>query len=275
MTRRSVALAAAVSVVVGAAAVVAVVAKVPLVNGEVQSASGCRVAGPDPADARRPLWVVLAGHNGSDADDGPAHVEHLRSVVLPAAAAASARVIVALIEADSDREPRVVADLRFAASGPAADNPEVQRRAHDRASSSAVACLTASLAAPPAPRSDPFGAVAWASTVLSTTPAGRRHLVMLTDAVSTTANCNLSGRDLRPTARSSVLADCAPELSGGLAGATVWLAGVGLGAGTDPAPGASDQALTPEVLVELWRQFFTAHGAELTRAGVTLLPGSG
>ncbi|MGH9158270.1 MAG: hypothetical protein ACRD1K_21090 [Acidimicrobiales bacterium] len=274
--RRQPVTATLVALVATAAVTAAMAAGVPLVGGTRASTEGCRAAEPDSKDAERPLWVVLAGHNGSDADDVDAHLAHLRSVVVPAAAAVSARLVVALIEADSDREPRVVADVRVGASGPAADNDEVQRRAVEAATKKVDGCLSDALDEPAAPRSDPFGAVTWASTVMSTTPSSARHLVLLSDAVSTTASCNLSGRDLRPEARPALLAECTPGPADGLEGATAWLAGVGRGAGTDPAPGSiGEQALTPSVLIELWQEFFVAHGARLTRAGVTLLPGTG
>ena len=265
------------TVVVGliVAAAAALVLAGPLTGVQLvksEDTEGCRTSRPDSDDGRRPLWIVLVGRNGSDADDSDAHLAHLTDVVLPAAADVSARVLVGLIEDDSDRAPAIVADARLAARGPAADNPEVAQRQRAGAARAIANCVTRALGQPPASRSDPFGAVVWAASVFDTTPASSRHLTLLSDAIATTADgCNLTGRDLRPEARPRLLRDCVTGDVAGLRGATVWMAGPGRGRAAEESAAST---ATPDDVIGLWRALFDSVGAELTRAGVTLLPAS-
>lgn len=247
------------------AAAGAAAAGLKLVNEPPTSDLGpCRTA---PAADTQPAYVVAIGTNASDARLVETHMRHLSEVVLPQAAADNARIVIGTISADSEREPRLVADVSLLATGDASDNPENQAMWAEQKTEEILACVRAAASGEAADRSDVFGALAWAANVLPLRAEGR-HVVLLSDDINTTAGCNLTGRDISAAGRQLVADECGTPDYRGLDGTDVWLGGVGLSGGGD-----ATAAVTPSTLTEFWTWFVTSHGGHVSRSGATLLPG--
>jgi hypothetical protein len=242
----------------------ATAAGMKLINKPPTSDGRCRTA---PASPTQPTYVIAIGTNASDAGLVDTHLRHLTEVVLPRAAADHARVVIGTISADSERKPTLVADVSLLASGDASDNPENQAAWASQKTSELVACARATTTTGEAAnRSDVFGALAWASSVLPPHADGR-HVVLLSDDINTTEGCNLTGRDISKTGRQLVADDCGTADYSGLTDADVWLGGVGLSEGED----ATTASLTPSTLTEFWTWFVASHNGHVSRAGATLL----
>ncbi|MBV6509615.1 MAG: hypothetical protein JJLCMIEE_02710 [Acidimicrobiales bacterium] len=244
---------------------VAVVTGAELINKPPSSDMGeCQT---EAASASQGTVVVLIGTNASDATLEDIHLRHLQDVVLPDAARNGARVIEGTISNDSERDPTLVADISFMPTGEGSDNPENQVKWADDQKEMFLRCTRNGLVREPADRSDVFGAISWASSLLPERAEPRR-IVVLSDAINTTEGCNLTGRDIVSSAgRAAVMADCGGSNFTGLAGTEIWLGGVGMSSGGD-----STGTRTPSQLEDFWSWFIAEHRGRVTRAGTTLLP---
>ena len=258
-----------------AAALAAVVAfgDIPLVTGdEAEVQDGCRQV--EQAEIEdQAVFLTVIGDNQSDLDNQEVHLRHLEEVVLPAAGKAGARVVVGTISALSVGNPVVIADLSMAPTGDGADNPEVQADATTQTTRRVMACTRAALAAAAtsgkSPATDVFGAIEWASSVV---PAGSStvQLSLLTDSINTASKaCDFNQQRIGPEQWDHLFATCAKGDYTALRGSTVWLGGIGLDDG-DPD---TKQPATAD-LQALWMEFFARHGATVTKAGPTILPGN-
>ena len=247
-------------------AAVAVAAMLLLSGCGAMAAGSAANKPPDVADTPA-LVVTVMGATGSDVAQRDIQLGHLRNVVAPRAALDRARVIVGIVSDSSFTRPQVIGDVNLDVAKEAGGNPftaDDLRTERTKQLENKVSEEMSRLQ--PAPASDPFGAVLWAESILSQFPSStKKLLVLLTDAVATVNNCNLTGRDLTPAFRPKVLADCTRGRTPRLAGVEVWQGGAGLSLGDD-LPDATALAIE-----DLFRQFWDMTGANLTRYGTILV----
>ena len=259
-------------VVLAVVAVAIALGHVPLLNADNTAIKDqCRQQDA-PGLQDLPLRIVLAGVNTSDLANRKITEQHLEEVVLPEASTVGARVVVGTISANSSAEPDLVADLVLAATGDAADNPDNQAAAARKATDRIVSCTKTALdrAAATGHRTatDIFGAVSWANSLIPPETKDVKVIVLSDDVNTSRKACDFNQQPIDPSSYDRIFATCAQGDYERLASAEVWLGGIGLDDGD-----ATTKQPSTEDLTALWTAFFARHGAKVTNAGATLLPG--
>lgn len=214
---------------------------------------------PAPSDA---VLVVLADVTPSGRAALASQRRHVADVVVPLAAAQRAVVVLTTIDdaALDDPEIRRVSFDTAAAAG----NQVVAADIETAARADLLAELDAIFAAGSTARSsDVAGAIAWAAATLREAGDDWRGLVVLSDAVSTAAPCNLM---LAPASATEATVDaCFPAGVPDLAGVEVLF----LGATTYPQ--GEEPLVDPAALENFWRTVVERGGGSVGAFGPTVL----
>jgi hypothetical protein len=230
------------------------------VLGVVVGATVAGAACSAPHSARN-LFIVLPDATASAVGQQDAQLRHLSSVVLPAAATGHARVIVGEVGAAGLTQPILVGNESYA---PTSDNPLVNERDNKAVTKRLLAEVATVFTGAPALASDPFGSLAWASTIAAQFPRTHVTVVLLGDAMATMRGCRLDALELTSAAaRRQVIASCNPGGVPTFSDAELWGAGTAVGAGI-----STERA---QEVAALYREYGADSGAVVTRWGPTLV----
>jgi hypothetical protein len=209
--------------------------------------------------------VVLFDATNSAVGTQDVQRRHLVDVVLPLAERERAEVVLATIDAAALEAPRIVGRVSFdtaAAEGNEVAAARTVRRArHDLLASADR--LLARERAQAAPASDVAGALAWAGGMVGDAGDGWHGVALLSDAVSTSAPCNMLLA--APSDEAPAVEACFPHGLPRLVGTDVLFLGAG-------AYRAGDRpAVDPAGLERFWRAVVTRGGGTVTAYGPTVL----
>ncbi|HEX6423647.1 MAG TPA: hypothetical protein VFZ79_09220 [Acidimicrobiales bacterium] len=214
---------------------------------------------PEPTGA---VLIVLADLTPSGRAAVESQRRHVEDVVVPLARAHRAEVVLTTID-DAALDDPGIRRVSFDTAA-AAGNPVVAADIETAATTDLLAALDAVFAAGSTARtSDVAGAVGWAAATLGQSGDGWHGLVVLSDAVSTAAPCNLM---LAPTSATEATVDaCFPAGVPDLAAVEVFF----LGASTYPQ--GEEPLVDPAALEGFWRTVVERGGGSVGAFGPTVL----
>lgn len=224
---------------------------------------GCSLISPPPPASDATI-IVLADRTPSGMASAEGQRRHIRDVVIPLATDSRAKVVLATIVDNARTDPDIRATVSFDTSS-AQGNPDTANDLIAAATTTLNHRLDALFTGDPKTKSsDVAGAVSWAAQTLANSRRAWHAIVVLSDATSTAAPCNMTL--LRPSVNlAAAIASCFPAGVPQFGGTQLFF----LGAGTDPTGtlGPEDAA----GIEAFWQQVAAAGHGMIRAYGATVL----